>query len=639
MLLIILFLISSSISSGQQVVDKGRVFTIDYDTNEFVMDGEPFTYASGELHYFRVPQPYWRDRLRKFRYAGLNAVSTYIEWSLHEPSPNKFVFDGEANISEFIKIAQEEDLFVIIRPGPYICAERDFGGYPAWLLTINPNMKLRTSDPSHTFFIARWFKHLMGKLQPWLYGNGGPIIMVQVENEYGSYPVNDPNYLLWLRDLYRNYIGNAAILFTTDGPSRNFVRRGKIPGILSTIDFGPTKTDMDRMYRPMRQVQPKGPLVNSEFYVGWLSYWGEPFRRTEIQPIVETLDKMLNQNISFNLYMFHGGTNFGFTAGSGSSDHFQPDLTSYDYDAPITEAGDLTDKYFAIKNAIKEVYPAGGSSVKRFTEKGDYGSVDLKPVISLLNSPIGSEPVMSEYPITFEALGQRYGFVAYSTQIINPGRDPSVLQVNVRDRALVLLNDEEVSVLQYTLINETPLPSTLEPGQTLTLLIENLGRRNYQLLSDCTKGLISNATIDGVNLKDWKVIGFPLNPEDITQIEEIADQTENVTNIKLPAFYYGEFQIQGKVLDSFLDMSQWGKGVVFINNYNLGRYWHIGPQFTLYVPGCYLRAYPEKNTITLLELHYIHPDKTVTFVTEPKLHFENEGEETEFLSVTKLTRR
>ncbi|XP_073993183.1 beta-galactosidase-like isoform X2 [Rhodnius prolixus] len=623
-----------------------REFIIDYDTNEFMMDGEPFTYASGELHYFRVPQPYWRDRMRKYRYAGLNAISTYIEWSLHEPSPNRFVFDGEANITEFIKIAQEEDLYVIVRPGPYICAERDFGGYPAWLLSINPKMKLRTSDPSHTFFIARWFRHLMGQLQPKLYGNGGPIIMVQVENEYGSYPVNDPNYLLWLRDLYRNYIGNAAILFTTDGPSRNFVRRGKIPGVLSTIDFGPTTTDLDRMYRPLRQVQPKGPLINSEFYVGWLSYWSEPFSRTEIKPILETIDKMLNKNVSFNMYMFHGGTNFGFTAGSGSSDHFQPDITSYDYDAPITEAGDLTEKFFEIKNAIKEVYPSGGTSVKRFTEKGDYGSVSMKPVISLLQSPIGSEPVMTEYPITFEALGQRYGFVAYSTQIINPGRDPSVLQVNIRDRALVLLNEEEVSVLQYTLINETPLPSTLEPGQTLTLLIENQGRRNFQLLSDCTKGLISNATIDGVTLKDWKVIGYPLNSEDIIRIEELANgdenQTQVVSNIKLPAFYYGEFQIpQGKkALDTFLDMTHWGKGVVFINNYNMGRYWHVGPQFTLYVPGCYLKEFPENNTITLLELHYTHPDKTVTFVTEPKLDIEKKAdEENEFVSVTKLTRR
>ncbi|KAK9498758.1 hypothetical protein O3M35_003322 [Rhynocoris fuscipes] len=499
---------------------------------------------------------------------------------------------------------------------------------------------------------------------------------------------------MWLRDLYRSYVGNAAVLFTTDGPGRNYVTRGKIPGVLSTIDFGPTTSDMEKMYRPMRKVQPKGPLINSEFYVGWLSYWGEPFSKTEIEPIVSTLSKFLANNISFNLYMFHGGTNFGFTAGSGSSDHFQADLTSYDYDAPISEAGDLTDKYFAIKDAIKEIYPQGGSGgVKNFTEKGDYGTIKLEKVISLLKSPIGTAPVMTEFPITFEDLGQRYGFVAYTVAVPNAGKDPSVLQVNVRDRAIVLLDEEEVSVLQYTYINETPLPSTLKARQKLTLLIENLGRRNYQLLSDCTKGLISNATIDGALIKNWNVVGYPLNPEDITKIEKVYEEnknkvvevvqdeqkqesengsndeeeekinkSENGTNLKLvngkekinlkseykykvgsPTFFIGKFQIpEGKKpLDTFLDMSKWGKGVVFINNFNLGRYWHIGPQLTLYVPGCYLRPYPENNTIVLLELHYTHPENTVTFVTKPILDFvpKTENHENDNISVTNLYRR
>ncbi|KAL1131552.1 hypothetical protein AAG570_011169 [Ranatra chinensis] len=568
------------------------------------MDGKTFRYASGEMHYFRVPRQYWRDRLHKMKAAGLNAVSTFTDdWDL----------------VNFIKLAEDEGLYVILRPGPYICAERDFGGYPAWLLTVNPNMKLRTSDPSHTFFIERWFKQLMPRLQPLLYGNGGPVIMVQVENEYGSYPLNDPTYLVWLRDLYRSYVGNAAVLFTTDGPGATYIKRGQIPGVLATIDFGPSKTSVNSTFAALRQIQPKGPLVNSEFYAGWLSYWGEDFSTAGIAPVKHTLQDMLHNNVSFNFYMFHGGTNFGFTSGSGSSSVFQPVITSYDYDAPITEAGDLTDKYIAIREVLSSHYPAETIDIKNLTSpKGNYGTVRMSGVVSLMGSPVGMEPVLSEGPVSFEALGQRYGFVAYHTKVVNPPRDPSVLQVNVRDRAIVFLDNKEVSVLQYTVINETPLPPTLTTGQTLTLLVENLGRRNYKMLSDCTKGLISNATIDGVVLKDWTVVGYPLNSADIVRVEDMGT-TEGV---KLPAFFTGQFKLDKDVepLDTFLDMSCWGKGVVFINGYNLGRYWHLGPQVTLYVPGVYLRPYPMTNKITLMELHYTHPNMTVTFTEKPFLN-------------------
>lgn len=568
------------------------------------------------MHYFRIPRVYWRDRLEKVKAAGLNTVCTYVEWSLHEPSSSIYDFTGEADLLEYLRIAKDVGLNVILRPGPYICAERDFGGYPAWLLTMNPNMKLRTSDPTHTFFVARWFRVLFPKLQPFLYGNGGNIIMVQVENEYGSYPVNDLNYLLWLRDLFQSYIGNNAVLFTTDGRDLSMITRGKIPGVFSTIDFGPTAEPLEAVFRSLRKVQPKGPLVNSEFYVGWITYWGKDWVRTDTAPIISTMEEFLKNNVSFSMYMIHGGSNFGFSAGSGSDDHYIADVTSYDYDAPITEAGDLSSKYEAIRKTILDYHNISTPlTIPLVKSKGNYGKVELIPVCSLFNCPIGIDYPSSKGPISFEALGQRYGFVSYSTSVNIPSMDPSVLQVTVRDRAVVYLDDKEVGVLQYTVINELPLPPTYRAGQTLRLLIENMGRRNFQRLSDCTKGLISNATVDGNILKNWEIKGYPLNPEDIAKLDNISPEK----NVSFPAVFRGQFVVpeeQG-ALDTFVSLDGWGKGVVFVNEFNLGRYWKIGPQVTLYVPANYLRAYPVNNTITVIELHYAHPNATVEFFDAP----------------------
>lgn len=619
----ILLLVLFGVSQGQRqdqspVAITKPTFEVDYENNQFLKDGLPFRYISGEMHYFRIPRVYWRDRLEKLKAAGCNTVCTYVEWSLHEPSPLVYDFTGDLDLLEYLKIAKELGLNVILRPGPYICAERDFGGYPAWLLTMNPRMKFRTSDPTHTFFVARWFRVLMPKLLPYLYGNGGNIIMVQVENEYGSYPVNDANYLLWLRDLFQSYVGNNAVLFTTDGQSLSMITRGKIPGVFSTIDFGPTTQSLDKIFGPLRKIQPKGPLVNSEFYVGWITYWGKPWVKTDTQPIVKTIETFLKNDVSFSMYMLHGGTNFGFTSGSGSDNHFIADVTSYDYDAPISEAGDLTPKYEAIRDTILSYYNISSPlTIEKQKRKGNYGLVQLQPVCTLFKCPIGIDYPSSEGPTSFEALGQRYGFVSYSTHVDVPSMDPSVLQVTVRDRAIVYLDDKEAGVLQYTVINELPLPTTYEAGQKLRLLIENMGRRNYQGLTDCTKGLISNATVDGKVLKNWEITGYPLNPEDIAKLDNVKSEE----NISFPAVFRGNFIIpkNEQSLDTFISLDGWAKGVVFVNEFNLGRYWKIGPQVTLYIPAHYLRAYPANNTVTVIELHYAHPKATVEFLDKPIL--------------------
>ncbi|KAF6212146.1 hypothetical protein GE061_012667 [Apolygus lucorum] len=727
----VILLLQNLLVSSANEEKRRRSFEISYDNDTFLMDGEPFKYISGSLHYFRVPHQYWKDRLNKIRLLGFNAISTYVEWSTHELNRGEFNFEGDANIEDFIKTAHQMGLFVILRPGPYICAEREFGGYPAWLLSENPNMKMRTSDPSHAFFIEKWFHVLFSRLKPLLYGNGGPIIMVQVENEYGSYPKHDKKYLSWLRDLYLSHVGDKAVLFTTDGWNQDMVNRGRIAGVFSTVDFGSTREEVQKLFAPLRRIQPKGPLVNSEFYTGWLSYWGEPYSKVETVNIIRTMRGLIQSNVSFNCYMIQGGTNFGYTSGSGSSDTLKLSLTSYDYDAPINEAGDLTDKYFAMRELLEEYGMRVGDlkeiEALRSKPKGDYGIVEMEPVVSLLQSPIGSEPVTTTYPQTMEFFNQSYGFIAYTHTVTDPPKDPSVLQVNIRDRALVLLDNVEISVLAYTVINETPLPPTMKSGMNLTLLVENQGRRNFQLLSDVTKGVISNATLDGKILENWLTVSYPVTTEDIKKIEEMATIDSLIDTYEFPVFLTATFTLpppaqksnevhvedvrgsettmsgvvaetaapevqkpeqpveeasrsqvpeekpEGGVkektltpavpvdsmqkqeevteavevsttiapveettvisvtqvrrkretsgedypLDSFLDMTGWGKGLVFINGHNLGRYWHIGPQATLFVPGVWLLPYPQKNRITILELHYAPHDKTVRFSTQP----------------------
>ncbi|XP_014275355.1 beta-galactosidase [Halyomorpha halys] len=597
------------------VVPKNRSFEVDYDNNRFLKDGLPFSYVSGEMHYFRIPKVYWRDRLEKLKAVGCDTVCTYIEWSLHEPSPGNYIFTGEQDISEYLNIAQELGLNVLLRPGPYICAEREFGGFPAWLLTKNPTMKLRTSDPTYTGYVSKWLKVLMEKIQPHLYGNGGNIIMVQVENEYGLYDVHDADYLTWLRDQFKSYIGDAAVLFTTDPDSSSAVSRGRIPGVFSTIDSNPTNDAMD-MFRELRKIQPNGPLVNSEFYVGWISYWGKPLSKRDTAPIVNSITSLMQNNISFSMYMLHGGTNFGFTAGSGTDSHYISDLTSYDYDAPISEAGDLTSKYEAIRDTIlKNRNLSSPLTIEKVKQKGNYGKLELKPICTLFSCPIGIDYPNSEYPVTFEALGQYNGFVSYSTQLEIQPQNRSLLVANIRDRAIVYLDDIEAGTLQYTYTNEFPLSPSYQKGQYLRLLIENMGRRNFGLLSDCTKGLVDNATVDGNILKNWEIKGYPFNPEDIAALEGL-EPTENVS---FPAIFRGQFTLQKdeEPLDTFVSMENWGKGIVFINEYNLGRYWQIGPQVTLYVPACYLQKYPAKNTVTVLELHNSNPGVSVTFLDTP----------------------
>lgn len=591
-------------------------FEVDYTNDQFLLDGNPFRYVSGSFHYFRAPKRYWRDRLRKMRAAGLNAVSTYVEWSLHEPVENEWHWSGDKDLGEFLNIAQEEGLLVLLRPGPYICAERDFGGLPYWLLTRVPDIILRTNDPRYMHYVERYLDKVFEVVDPYLRGNGGPIIMVQVENEYGSYAC-DTVYMDRLRNIMNEKIGTKALLYTTDGSSPGMLRCGSISGAYATVDFG-ANTNVAKNFETMRMYQPRGPLVNSEFYPGWLTHWQEPFQRVDTNAVTRTLDVMLSMGASVNMYMFYGGTNFGYTSGAnGDNNAYSPQITSYDYDAPLTEAGDPTPKYFEIRNVISKYLPLPNLTLPEVSPKGNYGSVYLSPVSNLF-SPSGRQSfativLQGIEPLTFEAFNLPHWLVLYETNLVNTSSNLNILHAMVRDRALVYLGDNLIGTLNRT--NNVYDISIEGPYQNkLKLLVENQGRLNYGSGLRDFKG-ISDVTFNKIPLTSWTMTGYRLDnvslPNNLPAI-----QTESGTLHHGPVIFLGNFTVNGEPLDTYLNTNGWGKGVAFVNGNNLGRYWPVtGPQITLYVPASFLKT--GKNQLVLVELEYAPSNRKMKFQVNP----------------------
>ncbi|KAJ0180490.1 hypothetical protein K1T71_003894 [Dendrolimus kikuchii] len=590
--------------------------------DEFMLDGKPLQIVSGSLHYFRLPAAYWRDRLRKFKAVGLNTVSTYVEWSYHETEERQYDFEGDRDIVSFIKIAAEEGLHVLLRPGPYICGERDLGGFPYWLLGKYPNIKLRSTDKDFMEETRIWFEILFKKLKPLLFGNGGPIILVQVENEYGSY-ASDMNYKIQLRDIMLEHVGRNAILYTTDGAWYSYFSKGAIPATLTTIDFGVTYRKMSDMFSDLRKYMPTGPLMNSEFYPGWLTHWGEQFAQTSIYDIVVTLEAMLQNKINVNFYMFFGGSNFEYTAGANFDGTYMPDITSYDYNAPLTEAGDPTPKYDAIRDTLKK-YGFEDKTIEPpvASRKGAYGKVEVSPITNLL-SPEGRLKLGKKYNDvsganlpTFEKLRQRSGLVLYET--ILESANGTLRIEKPRDLVFVFVDGVPQGYISR-MKKKYDLQLTAKHGALLSLLVENQGRINFGSEIHDYKGILgtveyNNNVLDG----KWTISGYPL--------DNIKTLNVNVTKSDVssgPALYEGHFTLPAdqEPLDTFLDTTGWGKGYVWINNYNLGRYWpDVGPQITLYVPGVWLFKAPRKNYLQILELGKSRKPLTMEFIDYPILN-------------------
>ncbi|ETN58685.1 beta-galactosidase [Anopheles darlingi] len=602
-----------------------RKFDINYENNTFTKDGQPFQFISGSFHYFRALPQSWRHILRSMRAAGLNTVMTYIEWSLHEPMPGQYSWDGIANLEKFIETARSEDLFVILRPGPYICAERDMGGFPHWLLTKYPAIKLRTYDIDYLREVQKWYNQLMPRISRHLYGNGGPVIMVSIENEYGSFSACDQQYMQFMKNITEHFVRDKAVMFTNDGPE--LLRCGSIPGILPTLDFGSTN-DPNMFWRRLRKFLPKGPLVNAEFYPGWLTHWMEPMARVESAPVINTLRLMLNQKVNVNFYMFFGGTNFGFTAGANDigPGKYGADITSYDYDAPLDEAGDPTEKYFEIRKVLIEHFGDPGVPAPAPLPKMSLDTVWLERRGSILSkhgrTMLSTSVITEVQPITFEALNQHSGLVLYETTLPSTlNRDPYTLTIDqVHDRAYVHVDDVFYGILSRE-TNVHSIPLSIGSGNRLQILVENQGRINYNIPNDF-KGILGSVTIEGTPLYNWTITTYPLDNyqymENFINHRPSADEEEADDLTAAGAqVYYGTFVINRDAIhDTYLYTHVWGKGLAFINGFNLGRYWPLaGPQLTLYVPRHILKK--GINKIVLIEYQQRVQQPYVQFIDKP----------------------
>ncbi|KAL9966667.1 hypothetical protein ACROYT_G024779 [Oculina patagonica] len=612
---------------------SSRSFTIDWENDVFLKDGKPFRYISGSFHYFRVPRVYWKDRMTKMRAAGLNTLQTYVAWNMHEAQEGKYNFNGSSDLASFIQMAQSAGLLVIVRAGPYICAEWDLGGFPPWLLRNYTTARLRSSlDKGYIAAVDRWMSVLLPILKPLLYVNGGPIIAVQIENEYGSYFTCDHQYMTHLQAVFEEHLGKDVILFTTDGFNDRMLECGSLPTLFTTVDFG-AGVDPAVPFSHLRKYQPKGPLVNSEFYPGWLDHWAERHQTREAAAIGLYLDKILAMNASVNLYMFEGGTSFGFMNGANGyqdSRKYQPQPTSYDYDAPLTEAGDPTTKYFVIMETIAKYATVPPGPVPVPTKKYAYGKVMMSKLSSIFDvlkylTPLG--PVNSTDTLTMEQIGLNYGFMLYRTKIPFSGAAVNISIPGLRDRGIVFVNQ----VRQATLIRvngKTSATIKVEAGAFLDILVENMGRINYGPHLQDPKGILGDVTLNNEVLKHWMM--YPLH------FDEVVGDTKRLhtavndheASVQIPSFYTGHIPPapDGIPKDTFLKLPGWFKGQAFVNGFNIGRYWPVvGPQITLYVPENVLRpGKEEKSELVLLELDNApceSPENCfVEFVDKPEIN-------------------
>ncbi|XP_067106534.1 beta-galactosidase [Osmerus mordax] len=607
-----------------------RTFSVDYKSDCFRKDGEEFRYISGSIHYNRIPRVYWKDRLLKMYMAGLNTIQTYVPWNYHEPSPNRYDFGGDRDLDHFLQLAHDLGLLVILRPGPYICGEWDMGGLPAWLLN-KKDIVLRSSDPDYIAAVDKWMGKLLPMIKPFLYQNGGPIITVQVENEYGSYFACDYNYLRHLIALFRSHLGDEVVLFTTDGAGLGYLKCGSIQGLYATVDFGPGG-NVTAAFEAQRHAEPHGPLVNSEFYTGWLDHWGEHHAVVSTSIVAKSLNEILALGANVNMYMFIGGTNFEYW--NGANTPYAPQPTSYDYNAPLTEAGDLTDKYFAIRDVIKMYHKIPEGPVPPTTPKYAYGPVQMKKyqtVTDALKVLSFSGPVKSTYPLNFIDMKQAFGFVLYRTILPVDCSSPTPLSSplnGVHDRAYVSINGVAVGILERN--KAQTMNITGKAGSQVDILVENMGRVNYGKEINDFKGLVSNLTLEADVLEGWITYSLSIDEAISQGLLWKTDSFEGAitaappSHLSTPAFYVGSFAIPEGIpdlpQDTYIYFPGWRKGQVWINGFNLGRYWPSrGPQVTLYVPASILStAMP--NNVTVLELEGAPGPCTVKFTITPVLN-------------------
>lgn len=563
----------------------------------FVLNGKPFAIYSGEMHYPRVPSEYWKHRLQMMKAMGLNTVTTYVFWNYHEESPGKWNFSGEKDLRKFIKTAQEVGLYVIIRPGPYVCAEWEFGGYP-WWLQKDKSLEIRTDNKAFLQQCEKYINQLAKQVIPLQINNGGPVIMVQAENEFGSYVAQRKDISLEKHRTYSHKIkdflvksGLSVPFFTSDGSS--LFKGGSIEGALPTANG---ESDIDVLKKVVNEYHNgKGPYMVAEYYPGWLDHWAEPFPRVSTEEVVKQTELYLKNDVSFNYYMVHGGTNFGFTSGANyDKDHdIQPDMTSYDYDAPISEAGWATPKYNALRNIFQKINKEKLSEIPKAPKMITFKNIRFSKTVSLFDIIKKQTPVKADQPLSFEDLNTGHGYVLYRKKFEQDGKGKLDIK-GLRDYANIYINGVWKGELNRY-YKKYDLDIEIQSGDVLDILVENMGRINYGAeIVHNLKGIISPVILNGHEIKgSWEMFTLPFDV-----MPKIDADSKSIVS-KTPVIKEAQFNLD-ETGDTFLDMRNFGKGIVFVNGRNIGRYWSkVGPQLTLYVPGVWLKK--GKNTIQIFE--------------------------------------
>ncbi len=590
-LVLLLTVLACAVASVTGVAEDAApaVHTFAIGTNDFLLDGQRLQIRCGEIHAARVPAEYWRHRLQMARAMGLNTVCAYLFWNQIEPRPGQFNWSGQADVAQFCRIAQEEGLWVILRPGPYACAEWEMGGTPWWLLK-NDDIKLRSRDPRYLQPAQDYLKEVGRVLGPLQITHGGPIIMVQVENEYGFYG-KDVAYV----DAVRQALVNAGFdvpLFECNPPDQ--MRNGMVANLFQAANFG---SDPRGNFAKLRRLQPSGPLICSEFYPGWFDTWGQPHHYGNTARYLGDLDYMLSHDASFSIYMVHGGTTFGLW--SGCDRPFKPDTSSYDYDAPISEAGWATPKFFQTRELFAK-YLLPGEHLPEPPAPNPV--ISFAPVTLSEIAPIFANlpaAVPDETPRNMEAYDQGYGCILYRTQI--PAGGAATLEAQaIRDFGYVFVDGQRVGILDRRKASAKMTLPAREKSAQLDILVEPMGRVNFGPEMADRKGLIAPVKLGGEVLKGWRIYNLPLDDQMLAGLK--YDDAKPAAGE--PAFWRGNFTLE-KAADTFLDLHHWGKGDLWLNGHCLGRYWNIGPTQTAYAPGCWLHA--GQNEVVILDL--LGPDQ------------------------------
>ena len=566
---------------------------------DFLLDGKPFQIISGEMHPARIPREYWLHRIRMAKAMGCNTIAAYVFWNYQEVAPGQWDFrSGNHDIAAFIRLCQQEGMWVLLRPGPYVCAEWDWGGLPTWLLKI-PDIKTRCMDPRYMSAVSQYIARLSQEVAPLQCDHGGPILMVQVENEYGSY-ANDRDYVKAVHRLWQQH-GITVPFYTADGPTPFMLEAGSLDSCAIGLDSGGSDADFDQASRQ----NPNVPAFSSETYPGWLTHWKEKWQRPDTADIMNEVRYLLSHKRSFNLYVVHGGTNFGYTAGANafSATQFQPDVTSYDYDAPIDEQGRATPKYYALRKLIGEYTGRVMPEVPAPVPVMEIPEVRMRVTGSIWDD-LG-KPKHTATPQPMESFGQSSGLVLYRTKLIgHKGGHLTITEPH--DFAMVYLNGKLIDTVYRDGGHWTvTLPETGVKEPVLDILVEAMGHINFAQYIIDRKGITDRVTLDGMTLMNWETFNLPMDDRFIKNLKDpLSNAAAAEGNIAVRmdrpgVFFKGAFALDS-VADTYIDMSEFRKGVVWVNGHNLGRYWNVGPQFRLYCPASWLKK--GKNSVIVFDL-------------------------------------